>query len=223
MEALHASSAPTLNDYITAASEYVRLSSGLNASQKKTAQIRLSAGLGKVLVEELRSRSPRIRAEAGERNVSGALRVAQADVTELHPLDGLRLAIEIKPVNLAVGRAIWNRFGDIRMFAVNLHLKFPFAVLGGVLAMPTYEESGTGDHVTRRQTVPLITRAVNRLSRAGGRRTEAEAPHLLEAVAVLVYDPDTASIDPAVPPPGSGLRWDEFIVILATAYDARFE
>jgi hypothetical protein len=160
---------------------------------------------------------------AGERDVSGALRVAKADVSEAHPLDGLRLAVEIKPVNLAVGRAIWNRFGDIRMFAVNLHLKFPFAVLGGVLAIPTYEESSGSSGVTRRSTVNLINRAVARLSRAGGRRTEGDAPHLLEGVGVLVYDPDDSAIVPDIPPAGSGLRWDEFVSALSVAYAARFE
>jgi hypothetical protein len=108
--------------------------------------------------------------------VSGALRAAKADVSEMHRLDGLRLAVELKPVNLAVGRAIWNRFGDIRTFAVNIHLKFPFAVVGGVLVVPTSEESAGG----RKSTKHLISRAVNRLVRAGGRRTEGDAPHLLE-------------------------------------------
>jgi hypothetical protein len=177
-----------------------------------------------------------------------------ADVSEIHPIDGLRLAIELKPVNLAVGRAIWNRFGDIRTFAVNLHLKFPFCVIGGVLVILTYEETGTREAqeadaqelavaeatelpsleleapiaaadsaVRRRDTRPLINRAVARLIRAGGRRTEADAPHLLEGIAVLVYDPDTSSIDPQIPPTGSGLRWSEFIDALVTAYESRFE
>jgi hypothetical protein len=129
----------------------------------------------------------------------------------------------LKPVNLAVGRAIWNRFGDIRTFAVNLHLKFPFAVLGGVLAVPTYEEVTTPKGVVRRSTTTLISRAVDRLTRAGGRRTEGDAAHLLEGVGVIVYDPDTATLEPALPPVGSGLRWDEFVDALATAYQARFE
>ena len=42
----------------------------------------------------------------------------KADVSEVSETDGLKLAIEIKPVHLAVGRAIWNRFGDVRTFAV---------------------------------------------------------------------------------------------------------
>ncbi len=69
--------------------------------------------------------------------IGGGLRNAKADVSEASETDGLKLAIEIKPVHLAVGRAIWNRFGDVRTFAVNVHLKFPFAVVGGILTLPT--------------------------------------------------------------------------------------
>lgn len=58
--------------------------------------------------------------------------------------------------------------------------------------------------------------------RSGGRRNETEAAHLLEGVAVIVYDPDTGNLDPDLPPKGSGLRWDEFINALAFAYDNRF-
>jgi hypothetical protein len=167
---------PSLDDYLAAVSEYVREQNKLDTGPKKAAQLRLSLALGKALLAALQERLPAIKGEAGERNVSGALRVVKADVSEFHQLDGLRLAIEIKPVNLAVGRAIWNRFGDIRTFAVNLHLKFPFAVVGGVLVVPTYEEKEKAP----KPTTHLIQRAVGRLVRAGGRRTEGDAPHLLE-------------------------------------------
>ena len=166
------------------------------------------------------------------------------------------MAVELKPINLAVGRAIWNRFGDIRTFAVNIHLKFPFAVVGGVLVIPTYEDTGTKaaieaeekeiaetedtDHsdsetsksgtpeivstpVSRKSTIHLIERAIERLIRAGGRKSEAEAAHLLEGIAVLVYDPDTATILSDLPKAGSGLRWKEFTHDLMTTYRARFE
>jgi hypothetical protein len=69
----------------------------------------------------------------------------------------------------------------------------------------------------------LIERAIERLIRAGGRRSEAEADHLLEGIAVVVYDPDTATIHPDIPKPGSFLRWDEFVDAIVTAHKARFE
>lgn len=245
-----------------AVSTYVREQSGLAAGPKKAAQIRLSNALGRAFVNDLHAKLPMLRgAIVGERKVAGALRTTNADVSETHELDGLRLAVELKPVNLAVGRAIWNRFGDLRTFAVNLHLKFPFAVIGGVLVIPTYEEVGTRaaaeataseedtaemgnstDMVTTAEPAPpieieqasglapgqrstrhLIERAVQRLVRAGGRKTEADAAHLLEGIAVIAYDPNTGRSAPDLPAPGSGLRWEEFIDAMAKAYEARFE
>lgn len=241
----------TIDAYIVAASEYIRRSRELGPGPKKAGQIRLSQTLGRALLSALRAKLPELRGVVvGERKVSGALRTVNADVSEIHPTDGLRLAIELKPVNLAVGRAIWNRFGDIRTFAVNLHLKFPFCVVGGVLAIPTYEEVGTLDAISasrheaaieedtkpeqsdvpeiptpsgRRSTVHLIERAVARLVRAGGRKTEGDAPHLLEGIAVVVYDPDSGTILRELPAVGSSLRWEEFIDALVAAYKGRFE
>jgi hypothetical protein len=253
-----------MSDYIRAVSTYVREQSGLAKGPKKAAQIRLSNALGRVLVEDLRPKLPYLGDTiVGERTVAGALRPTKADVSETHDLDGLRLAVELKPVNLAVGRAIWNRFGDLRTFAVNIHLKFPFAVVGGVLVIPTYEETDTraaaqaevdeaqatdmgdstepvavaGEEPTpppepeampglrpgQRSTRHLIERAVQRLIRAGGRKTEAEAAHLLEGIGVIAYDPSSEAVDPELPAPGSGLRWEEFVDALAISYEARFE
>src|SRR5690348_8667858 len=103
VDTLSANQTPVLADYLHAVAEYVRRSPQLTAGTKKSAQIALSAGLGRCLKGELEARLPNLRAYAGELTVAGALRTVRADVTESHELDGLRLAIEIKPVNLAVG------------------------------------------------------------------------------------------------------------------------
>jgi hypothetical protein len=252
----------SIQDYIAGVSSYVRRHSELGAGPKKAAQIRLSSSLARALAFDLGRHVPGLgeRLVTQEQKIAGGLRVANADVSESHSLDGLRIAVELKPINLAVGRAIWNRFGDIRTFAVNIHLKFPFAVVGGVLVVPTYEEVGTRaakkalaaeDQAaaatteteveriqevssdssadapqtasSKKSTVHLIRRAIDRLIRAGGRRSEADAPHLLEGIAVVAYDPETGQIDQAVPAIGTGLRWEDFVEVLAKAYLARFE
>lgn len=221
---------PRIDDYIRGVSAYVDQHKALDGSRKKASQLRLSNALARAVAAELEMRLPFLhgRVLTQERKVAGALRTANADVSEPHPLDGLRLAIEIKPINLAVGRAIWNRFGDIRTFAVNIHLKFPFAVVGGVLAIPTFEwdeapdDSGKNVRI-RRSTLHLIERVIERLNRAGGRRSEADAPHLLEAIAVIAYDPGTRKLRDDIPASGSGLRWEEFIAELVASYRARFE
>lgn len=275
VDALSVIENPSIDDYIGAVSQYVLQASSLTAARSKQAQIALSSGLGRTLAAELVARVPRISPYPGELTVAGALRSARADVSEPHQLDGLRLAVEIKPINLAVGRAMWNRFGDIRAFAVNIHLKFPFAVVGGVLVVPTWswekktkkmeaqeaaeaalaaslQEAGylaaedsegsenesnedvdeghevealakAGASVYKKPTTDLIDRLIRRLERTRLRETEADPGHLLEAVTVIVYDPDTAQLHPTLPPIGSKLRWDVFINILAEAYDIRFE
>ena len=124
---------PTIEHYCRASAEYVRQASQLDGSQTKTTQLALSGILGRVLLEDLRDALPGSLkgAIAGETKVGGGLREVKTDVSEVTKMDGLTLGVELKPVHLAVGRAIWNRFGDIRTFAVNIHLKFPFAVVGG--------------------------------------------------------------------------------------------
>lgn len=211
--------APSIQDYVAAASEYYLRAPQLNERAKKRAQIILSAGLARVLAADLRKRIPSLKATSGETSVAGALRVAKADLSEFHRLDGLRLAVELKPVHLAVGRAIWNRFGDIRTFAVNIHLKFPFAVVGGVLTVPTLERK-EGHELT---THHLISRAEVRLRRTAGRQSEAGAPHLMEGVALVAYDPHTATIWDETPALGTHLRWEGFVADLADAYRTRFE
>jgi hypothetical protein len=45
-------------------------------------------------------------------------------------------------------------------------------------------------------------RTIERLIRAGGRKSEAESAHLLEGIAVEVYDPDTTLIHSDLPKVG---------------------
>jgi len=221
---LQAMQRPTIEDYCRASAEYIRRASELGTMKGKAAQIRLSNALAAITIQDLRERAVEgfEDAVAGEREVGGGLRNVKADVSEISPVHGLTLAVEIKPVHLAVGRAIWNRFGDIRTFAVNVHLKFPFAVVGGILTLPTTERVRSGDDTAWKSTTHLVSRAVARFARAGGRETEGDAPHLLEGIAVVAFDRESGAIEPDLPPRLSGLRWDEFIDRMADAYVARF-
>ncbi len=214
---------PTIDDYCAASAEYIRGASLVGPEKGKAAQLRLSNGLSHATLASLRARGLSLDgAVAGERTVGGGLRSVKADVSEITETDGLKLAVEIKPVHLAVGRAVWNRFGDIRTFAVNVHLKFPFAVVGGILTLPTTERVQSGKDDNWKSTRHLIERAVARFMRAGGRHTEGDASHLLEGIAIVVFDQESGSIDPKLPAIGSGLRWQEFIDRMAEAYEARF-
>ena len=214
---------PTMDDYCKAAAEYIRSASTVGSRRGKAAQIRLSHALAAVTVRDLREAGAAlVNAVPTEREVGGGLRSVKADISEVSDTDGLKLAVEIKPVYLAIGRAIWNRFGDVRTFAVNIHLKFPFAVVGGILTLPTSERIRSGDDTEWKSTTNLITRAASRFARAGGRRTEGDAAHLLEGIAIVAFDRETGNVEPDLPSAGCGLRWDEFIQTIADTYRARF-
>jgi hypothetical protein len=135
--------------------------------------------------------------------------------------------------------------------AVSLDLKFPFCVVGGVLVIPTIEfakgkliPTATEDEAEseddqepveeraatsltapprQKSTISLIQRTIERLKRAGRRRTEADAAHHLESICVIVFDPNRSTIDSDLPPVGSGLRWSEFLDEITLAYKLRFE
>ena len=57
-----------------------------------------------------------------------------------------------------------------------------------------------GASVYKKPTTDLIDRFIRRLERTRLRETEADPGHLLEAVTVIVYDPDTAQLHPTLPP-----------------------
>jgi len=222
-DALADAERPTIEKYCAASAEYIREATNLGSGKGKAAQIRLSNALARVMLADLRKKGLDLDdAVAGERTIGGGLRNVKADLSETTAIDGVTLAVEIKPVHLAVGRAIWTRFGDIRTFAVNVHLKFPFAVLGGILTLPTTERVRSGDDENWKSTTRLVERAIDRFIRAGGRRTEGEATHLLEGIAVVAFDLETGAVEPDLPPVGCGLRWEEFIDQIATTYEARF-
>src|ERR1043165_7308059 len=88
----------TILDYLSGVSAYVKRGNTLSAGPKKAAQIRLSSALARCLADELSTHLPKLKHKivTHEQRVAGGLRVANADVSESHPLDGLRLAVELK-------------------------------------------------------------------------------------------------------------------------------
>lgn len=152
---------PTIDDYCMASAQYIRQATELGPKKGKAAQIRLSNALAEATLADLRDRALGFdRAVAGEREVGGGLRNVKADLSEISEIHGLTLAVEIKPVHLAVGRAIWSRLGDVRTFAVNVHLNFSSAVVGGILTLSTTERVRSGDDTDWKSTNHLVSPAV---------------------------------------------------------------
>lgn len=213
----------TLSDYTQAAAHYIREASRLTPSEAKTAQLSLSKGLSGVVSSDLQKTDVPFKGlYAGEREIGGGLRTVKADVSEMSMKHGVTVAVEIKPVHLAVGRALWNRVGDIRTFALNVHLKFPFAVVGGILTIPTSERKSSGRDNEWKSTVCGIQKAVKKFAASGERRNETDAAHLLESVAIVVFDVETGELRTDLPGETSEVAWDNYIKKLAAVYDLRF-
>lgn len=215
--------APGLGDYLNEVCDYQRRLLEINklgreesGKSKKSEQLRLGTLLATVIAGTLRGRGVR-DPRAAEVAIAGALSRPRVDVSETSLEDGLKLGIEIKTVNEAAGRAMWNRVGDLRSFAVNFHLKFPYAVCGGVITVP---DAMPGEP----NLIPLIRRVERVLARVNGRPDEGSAPHRLEAIAFIVYQcgADGVALHPDLPSEASGLRYPQFLDALVAAYEARF-
>src|SRR4051794_32490218 len=83
VDRVHRILAPSLHDYVVAVSDYIANRHKRTDGENKAAQIRLSAALGRFLLGELNARLPNLSGHAGEKDVSGALRVVRADVSEM--------------------------------------------------------------------------------------------------------------------------------------------
>ena len=205
----------SLSEYVAAACRYQeQITSGaITGGQKKAPQIALSRLLAEVIASDLAAWGMTL--ETGERRFIGGLAGAQIDAHEANEKDGLRVGIEIKTVNEAAGRAMWNRVNDLRSFAVNFHWKFPFAVLGGFIAIP--------NHIPGEPNLSgLVQRVGEVLERVNGRPNEAAPGHLLEGACLLVYDCGTRELDPSLPTAASRLRYNDFLELVGQAYRARF-
>lgn len=145
---------------------------------KKGYSEQLSASLAQAFAAELRDRgmtntrpSPpgEVGASGAERRIAGGIGAKKVDVTFATEESGLILALSIKTINFADGKAknyqknLTNRRGDMLFESVTLHRRFPYSVLGGFLF---FDEGAERDGNAKRlstftnahQTLRLFTR-----------------------------------------------------------------
>jgi len=64
---------------------------------------------------------------------------------------------------------------------------------------------------------------IRTLERLGSRDDELDQPHLAEAIAMVIWNPDDGSIDPESPPRDSGLRLESMADRIAPRYLDRYK
>lgn len=161
---------------------------------------------------------------------STALTPSQPDVVEVGPVriiggvrpqnfdvgyrpDGVRFAFDSKTLNdrASIGKNWQNMINDIATEATTVHSRFPHAVVGFMVIYP--RPAVTAAH---------LAASIGTLERLGGRTLVDEPEHRGEAMSLVIWDPQTGTIDATIPPPGSPLRIEEFSGHVERTYVARY-
>lgn len=126
--------------------------------------------------------------EVGLTRVVGAIRPQNYDAA--YRPDGPRVVYDSKTLNerKSIGKNWQNMINDLTAEASTVHIRFPMCIVAFIVAVPrqALEASQERD-------------IVRTLERLGSRGDELDAHNLAEAVALVVWDPETGKVDPNVP------------------------
>ncbi len=150
--------------------------------------------------------------EVGPVRVIGGIRPQNYDVG--YRPDGVRFVSDSKTLNdtRSVGKNFQNMVNDLGTEATTVHIRFPYAVVGFVVIIPTPCLTG--------QMRERFTRMLDRLV---GRDSPIDVPHKAEAMTLVMWNPNDGTVDDAWPPPGSPLRIDRFSEQVQAAYHERYD
>lgn len=150
--------------------------------------------------------------EVGPARVIGGVRPQNFDVA--YRPDGVRIAYDSKTLNDAASvQKNWqNMVNDLGTEATTVHTRFPYAVVGFIVAIPK-------PALRASQQADLI----RTLERLGTRKQVIDQSHLAEAIALVVWDPITGLVDDQVPTPSSALRHERFMPQIYQCYVDRYK
>lgn len=144
--------------------------------------------------------------------VVGAVRTQTFDVA--YRPDGIRIAVDSKTLNDAksVAKNYQNMINDLATEATTVHLRFPYAVVGFLVAIPE-------GCIPAGQQAALI----QTLERLAARSRPDHAPHLAEGIALVIWDPVTGQINGALPTAQSPITLGAFATQLEKTYVDRYK
>ncbi len=128
----------------------------------------------------------------GEREFQGGLGPKRVDVSYSDYRHGLILAVSIKTICFQpFGKNLKNRFADLCTEAVSLHLRFPYAVMGGLFAFPADADSDHDPGPAR----STFRRAVRLFATISGRREYTDPAEKFEDITVMLFRPKVKEED----------------------------
>lgn len=150
--------------------------------------------------------------ELGPVRVIGGVRPQNFDVG--YRPDGVRFAFDSKTLNdqESVGKNWQNMINDLATEATTVHTRFPHAVVGFMVIIPSPCLAGS--------TLASMIGTLERLSRRAG----IDGPHhMAEAIALVLWDPATGQIDTNTPAHNSLVRIEKFTDQIENAYINRYK
>lgn len=152
--------------------------------------------------------------EVGPVRIVGGVRPQNFDVG--YRPDGPRFAFDSKTLNDSdsLGKNFLNMINDLATEATTVHTRFPHAIVGFMFVVP----KPCLDDKPR-----MSAAAIQTLDRLARRKNINDPDHLAEAIAVVVWDPATGTIDQNIPSPTSHLRIENFSRIVEEVYFSRYK
>lgn len=155
--------------------------------------------------------------ELGSPRIVGGVRPQNFDVC--YRPDGVRIAHDTKTLNdrKSIQKNWQNMINDLATEATTVHTRFPHAIVTFAVLVPK-------PALKPAQEAALI----ETLERMARRVSPNDDVHLAEAIALLVWDPDTGLVDDIVPPAGglaggAGIRIESFASTVEKIYWARYK
>lgn len=150
--------------------------------------------------------------EVGDTRVIGGIRPQNYDAC--YRPDGPRVILDSKTLNdkKSVGKNWQNMVNDLATEASTMHTRFPYCVVASMFIVPR-------PALAARQEKDII----RTLERLGSREDVLDQAHLAEAIAMIVWDPYTGDLDPAVPPMNSNIRLENVSQRIFDAYVTRYK
>jgi len=149
--------------------------------------------------------------EVGPVRIIGGIRPQNYDVG--YRPDGVRFVFDSKTLNdtRSVGKNFQNMVNDLATEATTVHTRFPYAVVGFMVVIPTPCFHGA-----------IRNRFTRMLDRLVGRSSPIDLAHRAEAVSLVLWDPERLVVDRVWPPPESLLRIEAFSRQVQAQYDERY-
>lgn len=150
--------------------------------------------------------------EVGPVRVVGGVRPQNFDVG--YRPDGVRFAYDSKTLNdkKSVAKNYQNMINDLATEATTVHSRFPFAVVAFMVVIPEpcLQE-------------PQNSALIGTLERLSGRFGVDEPNQVAEAMALVVWNPETGEVVADRPAPDSPIRIECFSETIERAYVARYK